>query len=261
MQVLKPGISPDALFEKIQTAPANILMLDYDGTLAPFNPDRARAFPYPGVRERLDKLMHNDRTQLVIVSGRQSADLVPLLGLSSPPEMFGCHGGEHFLPAGDSTFVTLSDRQKEAIDDARRWTERENLTPYCELKPLGLAFHWRGKETEQADDIRQRVVSQWADCARECQLMLHEFDGGIELRPSDITKARAVEWLIRVSEPGTPLAYLGDDLTDEDAFEAVGEQGLKAMVRSSLRTTLADILLEPPNDLLDFLDRWLKSSR
>lgn len=57
-------------------------------------------------------------------------------------------------------------------------------------------------------------------------------------------------------EPSAAIAYLGDDLTDEDAFQALDTRGLRVLVRDALRPTAADIWLQPPDELLDFLRSW-----
>jgi len=54
------------------------------------------------------------------------------------------------------------------------------------------------------------------------------------------------------------MAYLGDDITDEDAFQALGNRGLKVLVRQEPRQTLADIQIKPPDDLFKFLDKWIE---
>jgi trehalose-6-phosphatase len=60
---------------------------------------------------------------------------------------------------------------------------------------------------------------------------------------------------------GTPVAFLGDDQTDEDAFEMLGERGLKVLVRPEFRDTKADLWLVPPKELLTFLDDWHRARR
>ena len=55
------------------------------------------------------------------------------------------------------------------------------------------------------------------------------------------------------------MAYLGDDLTDEDAFRAVATRGLGILVRQELRKTAAVAWLRPPEELLDFLHRWARA--
>ena len=52
------------------------------------------------------------------------------------------------------------------------------------------------------------------------------------------------------------VAYLGDDLTDEDAFRAIKGVGLGGLVRAEFRPTAADIWLLPPEELIDFLRQW-----
>ena len=99
MQVLTPRIDWVEFLEGISRAPGRVLMLDYDGTLAPFQVRPERATPYPGVREALEDLVEDGGTRVVIVSGRPAADLVPLLGLRQTPEIWGGHGWERLLRA------------------------------------------------------------------------------------------------------------------------------------------------------------------
>ncbi len=51
----------------------------------------------------------------------------------------------------------------------------------------------------------------------------------------------------------TAAAYLGDDTTDEDAFKAIHGRGIGVLVRPQFRATAADFWLQPPEELLDFL--------
>lgn len=52
------------------------------------------------------------------------------------------------------------------------------------------------------------------------------------------------------------MAYLGDDVTDEDAFHAVKPRGLAVLVRAELRETAADLWIRPPRELVAFLRSW-----
>ena len=61
-----------------------VLLLDYDGTLAPFHPDRFQARPYPQVAELLQAIIDAGRTRLVIISGRALADLHPTILHAAP---------------------------------------------------------------------------------------------------------------------------------------------------------------------------------
>ena len=65
MRILRPTGDPDHFFKKLARAPRAALLLDYDGTLAPFRVDPLEAQPYAGVRAALDTLMaqHDTRVQ------------------------------------------------------------------------------------------------------------------------------------------------------------------------------------------------------
>jgi trehalose-phosphatase len=79
-----------------------VLLLDYDGTLAPFRVERDEAVPYAGVREAVRELLGAAHTRVVVVSGRTVTNLRPLLGVEPPPELWGTHGWERMEPAAPS---------------------------------------------------------------------------------------------------------------------------------------------------------------
>jgi trehalose-phosphatase len=90
---------------------------------------------------------------------------------------------------------------------------------------------------------------------------LLDFDAGLELRAGR-NKGGAVEAILAESDSGGPVAYLGDDLSDEAAFSAVnaiGPRGLSVLVRRKYRETDAQIWLRPPADLVEFLVRWIRA--
>jgi len=70
----------------------------------------------------------------------------------------------------------------------------------------------------------------------------------------------AVETVI-AEEGDTAAAYLGDDLTDEDAFYAIKGKGFSVLVRREWRPTIADVWIIPPEELLSFFDRWIEACR
>jgi trehalose 6-phosphate phosphatase len=261
MKLLNKDLDLEAFFRHVHTAAERILMLDYDGTLAPFRPERDRAVPYPGVRERLMKILSAGSTRLVIVSGRAVSDLTPLLKLDDLPEIWGSHGAEQLTPDGHYHSASSEERPAEGLAAAYRWAREQGLLETTERKPVGIAFHWRGKVADEIDSIRAAVLDRWRDSAAEFDLVLREFDGGLELRVESITKGEVVRHIAGRSVSNSAVAYLGDDETDEDAFRALPEHGLAVLVRSELRKTAADVWLQPPAQMLAFLDRWAVSSR
>ena len=245
----------DAFFAYAAAAPQRALLLDYDGTLAPFHPDRYQAFPYAGVREILTALIARERTRVVIVSGRMISDLVRLLGLDPLPELWGSHGWERRLPDGTYLRPKLSESAALGLQAAQHAAEQAGWGEALEVKPVGLAIHWRGLDLASANQLRSAIRQRWPQIAQESNLELHPFDGGIELRARGRDKGTAVETL-RAELGAAALAFLGDDRTDEDAFQRIALPDLSVLVRSEYRHTAADLWLQPPDGLIHFLERW-----
>jgi trehalose-phosphatase len=109
MRALRHEVSLGDLFRSLGGAARRALMLDYDGTLAPFHVDPVRAEPYPGVREALAAILSAGHTRLVVVTGRATRDLLPLLRLNPGPEIWGSHGWEP--PATSALGVYAADER------------------------------------------------------------------------------------------------------------------------------------------------------
>jgi trehalose-phosphatase len=81
----------------------------------------------------------------------------------------------------------------------------------------------------------------------------------LELRPAiDWDKGTALGWLLEalgLAASGSFPIYIGDDVTDEDAFRAVGKNGLAVVVRGRQGKTRASFALEDPAAVREFLAR------
>ena len=257
MRILTKGFDLDAFFAHVSSAPKRALLLDYDGTLAPFVLDPSQAAPYPGVLAALEELAAGAHTRLVIVSGRWTKDLLPLLKMRARPEIWGVHGRERLMPDGRYHIEEVPESALEVLETADAWAEGlAALGARLERKPASIAFHWRGQSVPQILAIRQELDRRWASLAGSAELMLHEFDGGMELRAVGRDKGVVVRTLAAECGEDGVIAYLGDDTTDEDAFRAVPASGAAVLVRETLRATSAQLWLKPPDDVVTFLHRW-----
>jgi trehalose-phosphatase len=255
-----PGSLPADFTARLASAPQRLLMLDYDGTLAPFHEERGQAMPYPGVRGALLRILPDIKTRVTIISGRAIDDLLPLLDLDPSPEIWGSHGWEHLSADGLRQVRPLPERCGRALEEARAVAREHAFADRCEDKPVGLAAHWRGLTTEDRDALAASVRLHWSPLAESGDLDLHEFDGGVELRAPGWDKGRVVETILAQVDPDAAAAYLGDDRTDEDAFDALSGRGLSVLVRPEIRPTRADFWLRPPEELLAFLHAWAQVS-
>lgn len=244
-------------FEQLARARQRLLMVDYDGTIAPFALDRNQAFPYSTVPELLDSIMSTCATRLVLITGRAARDLASLFRRKPQPEIWGVHGLERLLPDGRYDMVSIPEESVSALARADEELEAEGLGEHCESKPGAVAVHWRGLRPATIADIRTKAYRILAPLACEGNLHLSEFDGGLELRARAANKGYAVQALLGESEEDSAVAYLGDDLTDEDAFRCLNGRGLTVLVCPSLRATNAQLWLKPPEELVQFLHDWI----
>ncbi len=244
-------------FDFVAGAKKRALLLDYDGTLAPFTTARDQALPYPKVPEVLQKIIDSGRTRLILITGRWTEDLLRLLQLRTMPEIWGSHGWEKLRPDGTYEIGKLDETALQGLAEADAWAEREGLVGHVEHKPASLAIHWRGLSPHEVKKLQARVQEDLPPLAEKKGLRLLEFDGGIELRIPGRNKGFAVTTVLEQMGEQTAAAYLGDDYTDEDAFAAIRGAGLSVLVRKEFRPTGADLWIVPPEELLDFLAGWL----
>lgn len=248
-------------WQQLAKADRPVLLLDYDGTLAPFRVDRDQAIPYPGLRELLGEIHTETLTRLVIISGRAIDDLLPLLGLEPPPEIWGCHGWERMFSNGQRSTVALPASAQTGLKEALSMLGPKKLDRQYEVKPASVAVHWRGLAVEEQARLRRETEITWNHLANRFGLQVHSFDGGLELRCPGKNKGTAIREILAEDETGTPLAFLGDDLTDEDGFREIKGRGLGLLVRQENRPTQADVHLRPPDELFAFLEKWRTTVR
>jgi len=246
------------LLERVSRASRSLLMLDYDGTIAPFRKNRDQAFPYPGFSLLLQEIVCTGRTRVVVISGRDASEIVPLLDIEPRPEIWGLHGLQRLKPDGHVEISPLDEPTMEALASAENWLLYQDLQHIAEFKTGSIAVHWRGLGECESEALRGRVLLGWKPIAKHSHLHLMEFDGGIEIRAQHADKGDAVRTIMSEMDPDTPAAFLGDDITDEHAFEAMNGRGLSILVRPRYRTTTAaQLWLKPPFEVFDLLAQWL----
>ncbi len=243
--------------DRLSEAPASALLLDYDGTLAPFQTDRDRAYPYPKVIPLLESILRGGKTRVVIISGRRAAEVKALLSPLDSLEVWGAHGLERMLPDGSYRQISIDPETADLLSKARGWVNEAGLTSQAEIKPGGIAIHWRGMAAAERERVEARTREGWAALGINPELKLLQFDGGLELRVTHPDKGDAVSTIIEESNVHSQIAYLGDDLTDEDSFRVLNGRGLTVLVRPEYRDTLARVWLCPPHELIGFLEQWL----
>jgi trehalose-phosphatase len=242
------------------------LFLDYDGTLTPIVERPEQADLAPRMRAILKNL--TGRCTVAIVSGRGLKDVRGRVALD---ELYyaGSHGFEIEGPGQERI---RSEKGSEALPqlDAAENQLRGRLADIegalVERKKYSIAVHYRRVASELAERVEKKV-----DEVLEGHNGLRKGHGKkvFELQPDvDWNKGRAVLWLMErlgLSPEKVRPVYIGDDVTDEDAFRALPEQGTGIVVHGGEeRLSYARYGLVDPEEVQTFLHRlseWFSSVR
>jgi len=234
-----------------------LLMTDYDGTLTPIVDDPADAFLSEDTREQLLRIARSPRGSVSVISGRGVEDLRARVAI---PEVIyaGCHGLEVLGPG-------LEFRHPDALaQQSMLWAVGETLARRApavsgmrvEAKGLAVAVHYRHVA---ADEIR-RVEIELARAIREQGSRLKIFHGTkvIEVLPQVAwTKGECARWIqerVLSASPGPALwLYLGDDWTDEHAFEMLSGRALTIRVGDAVPASRATYRLRDVSEVQQLL--------
>lgn len=242
---------------RLADAQERVLLLDYDGTLAPFAADRFHAFPYASVSLLLEQIIKTCGTRVALISGRPAHDVPRLIGINPQPEVWGSHGLERLHPDGRYEMPEIPSEILDCLQRAAGELESLGLNQVTEMKPGAIAVHWRWLPSSKLEEVKATAYRVLSRATRNPTLKLEPFDGGLELRVRGRNKGDAVRTIVSETEAHVPVAYLGDDVTDEDAFRALCGEGLSVLVTPKYRFSAAQMWLKPPDDLIRFLRDWV----
>ena len=230
------------------------VFLDYDGTLSPIVETPDQAVMRHDMREAVTELSRH--CPVGIISGRDLKDVRDMVRIDSLVYA-GSHGfditGPEELqvdnPVGDEFLHALDKAQQEL---SRKLDSLEGLL--VERKKFAIAIHYRRVDPDRLEGI-EKAVDEVA--ARHPQLRKAYGKKIFELQPQmDWHKGKALLALLRTLslDGGDVLPfYIGDDVTDEDAFRALKGRGIGIVVRDHPHETAASYSLKSPDEVREFL--------
>lgn len=243
---------PERLY---RTSSRLFLCLDYDGTLAPITTRPEDSRPSTQLLKLLTGLIKCPNVTVAIVSGRSLADLRTLLPLPGLVYV-GTHGCEVGTADGETRVLVPGGVVSLAIarlrqDFAPTLVDTPGL--FLEDKRYALALHYRLAQPQDT-----WAIDAFLAAVREYQrkgITLEVIHGKkvIEVRPVGSSKGKAVQFLLAGEHANTLPVYIGDDITDEEAFTALGERGLTIVVADPPRMSAAHYYLLDTSEVLRFL--------
>ncbi len=243
----------------LSARPAAVLFLDYDGTLTPIVARPEDAKLSPRTRAALLQAARNPALDVVIVSGRTLDDVRKRVGIPGITYV-GDHGFQIEGPGVSLRHEGL-EHYREAIDAAAARLEKLDVKgARVERKAATVSYHVR----QVAEEEREEAQRQAEQILRRRHLRVTHGKMVVEGRPAvDWHKGQAVLYVLTQRHGAdwparTRALYIGDDVTDEDAFLSLRGIGrsIQVAITEPSPSTAADYRLPDPDAVLQLL-RWL----
>lgn len=248
------------LKQQLAQAPHVLLLLDFDGTLAPIVDRPADARLLPESAAALRRLSSLRSCTLGFLSGRPLADLRRLVSLPACYYAGNC-GIEWEGPGFGPLRGALSAAAREQLRDTRELLARQIGSfpgAFVEDKGFSIAIHYRL--------VSPRLIAQLENCLASfvatlaAGLRASPGKMALDIRPAGApdkgSAVRAISRRVERTLDAAPLTlFFGDDECDEAAFESVGPFGWPVFVGRPEAASHAACYVEGPREVADFLGR------
>jgi trehalose-phosphatase len=248
----------DRFFFEIKKSPHVFLFLDYDGTLTSIVSTPEKAKLPPRVRQSIKRLQKNPRYTIAIISGRSLKDIKRMVGIRGL-----IYAGNHGLEIeGVRSRIPrpVSGATSSIIKKIRSALERELRGirgARVEDKGCTLSVHFRLVNYRQRPLVKKIFRDIVRPDVSSGKIKVSSGKMVLEVRPAvEWGKGNAVLHIIAGKRGAMPV-YIGDDLTDQDAFRAIRGRGISIFVGRPERAIRADYFLRGPKDVKDFIARLL----
>ncbi|XP_044728251.1 alpha,alpha-trehalose-phosphate synthase [UDP-forming] [Chrysoperla carnea] len=237
------------------------LLLDYDGTLAPIANHPDLAILPPETKNVLMRLSNMSDVYISIISGRNVENVKSMVGIEGITYA-GNHGLEILHPDGTKFVHPMPMEFEQKVSDLLKALQEQVCRDgaWVENKGALLTFHYR----ETPVSIRQQLVGQAKTLIEEAGFKAGRAHCAIEAKPPvQWNKGRASIYILRTAfgvdwSERIRIIYAGDDVTDEDAMQAL--KGMAATFRvttSHIIRTAAERRLPSTDAVLTML-QWVE---
>lgn len=233
--------------------------LDFDGVLAPLVDDPTRSVPLEASIAEVVALSTCPRTRVAVVSGRNLAGLHAVYEPPAGTLLYGSHGAETTqVPTNGNSWNTqsfeLTQEETDTLTNldiaAQKLEEDLHGTGFwVERKPLGRGFHTRKVARTHLPDITKRLDELIAQFPGVRVVRGHDI---VELTVRKVTKGDAALKL-QATTNATGILYVGDDVTDEDAFRALADVPGAVTIKVGEGDTAAKFRVATPQDVTHVL--------
>ena len=251
---------------KIARFRQKLLLLDYDGTLTPIVDIPEMANLAIETRSLLAGLTYRPSVKVGIISGRALSDIKERVGMGGLIYA-GNHGFE--IESADIRFVHPLTEEISSVIRVIHTVLQRTMSGIkgviVEDKGITLSVHYRMVEKEKMQTVNSMFENTVGLARNLGKIKVMSGKKVHEIRPAvSWNKGNAVDLIYqklsnRQRKGELLVLYLGDDLTDEDAFSAVNDLGgISVLVGEHDRISAADYYLNSTAEVNSFLTELSK---
>lgn len=250
------------LLDSFDQAQSRLLMLDYDGTLAPFATLPQSAVPSSNVLEIIERLVQDENSTVALISGRSRKDLerwfvgIPNLWIAAE------HGAVFWSPVSgtwEQPHHAASDEWKKCVYPILEHFVDRTPGSFIEEKEFSLVWHYRMADPEFGDWLANDLVANLDHMLAESPVKAVKGQKTVEVKSLWANKGQVYSRLLTSGAAPDFILAAGDDVTDEDLFARLPESAWTIHVgRNQSR---AKYYLSSPEEMLAVLAQLLETGK
>jgi len=244
------------LVKDFMKAKKRLVFLDYDGTLIPFSEDPRTAKPGRKLLKILEGIAANEKTQIVLTSGRNRDTLQNWFG-SLDIELIAEHGIWLKRKSKDWQMIKpLTNEWKAQILPVLETYADRLPGSFVEEKEYSAVWHYRRADTETSSLIAKELVDYLINFTANIDVQVMQGHKVIEIADVDVNKSSAgMHWLS--GNKADFIMAIGDDWTDEYLFKVLPKTAYT--IRVGMTQSYARFHLRNNKEVLELLGRLVRS--
>ena len=260
-EALKGNVLKNETIQKIRQeyykSAKRCILLDYDGTLAPFQKLPSMAAPSDELMVLLEKLSSDPLNEIIIISGRDNQTLGKWLG-HLPVTLVAEHGAMvKYKNEGWKELITVSTEWKDQIRPLLQLFVDRCAGSFIEEKKSTLAWHYRNTYPELGFSRSRELRNSLLQLTANTSLQVIDGNKVLEVRTVGVDKGATAANMIAAMNPDFILC-LGDDATDEDMFRVMRDKGYTIKVGRG--NTAAEFTILNQRDVFPFLRNFVSEA-
>ncbi|HJW15522.1 MAG TPA: bifunctional alpha,alpha-trehalose-phosphate synthase (UDP-forming)/trehalose-phosphatase [Flavisolibacter sp.] len=240
--------------EDFNNAAKRCILLDYDGTLAPYQKVPSLALPSDDLLRLLKELSTDTANELIIISGRDAQTLDNWLG-HLPLTLVAEHGAYvKYKNEEWREYITVPNEWKDQIRPLMQLFVDRCAGSFIEEKNSTLAWHYRNTQQELGFSRSRELRNSLLQLITNTPLQVIDGNKVLEVRMIGVDKGATAMNLINYLNPDFILC-IGDDTTDEDMFRSLRERSYT--IKIGRGNTAAQYTIMSQREVYPFLSRFL----